>query len=519
MACAAHVLADTPPALITSAFHAARVEHEHAVTTITEMFEIDELPVCNDESQTVSAAFVYRELGVAAAENTEGGPEAVRKELNNYLGTKSLGRPINRTKLMKSALIYKAKLLFGQKALETKTPKAKSRLVIGGHIAFTPGGRVAIKHSKGADSKTTGDYWAPGATLGAVRQLCSYAAVNGMVLTSRDLSQAYLQTITNEAKSYIQLPLAKEVVQYLPQHVQDEVQAMRAHGVADTDIVFPVISSLYGLPSAGYSYWKALDCHLTEHGWCKVSTEGGALWCKGKNRLCCYVDDLFACTDACEYKKVWDVDILAGRWSAEDQGIEQVTRYLGVSVHRMANGGYLMEQNDYAHSIVKAYEAMTGRVIKPRKTLPPRLTHDDHSSYPDDGTLHVPDHPNIPTHYQGHMFAGTLGDHGSGQRRQGQTQGPIPLDGGSADVFGKRHPAGRHLRHPKMRGEHPRLASGRHEKTRGSVGVLTRAQTRFGVPATTRKLHDERHSSMQLFRFELHGAVITDGHSVHATMC
>jgi hypothetical protein len=318
--------------------------------------------------------------------------------LNKYLSTRSLGRPIRRSTLHSTAIVYRAKLLFGQKAVETEDPQAKARLVVGGHIGFTPDGHVAIKHKRTAEQKVHGDYWTPGASLAAVRFLCSHAALHGNVLSSKDLSQAYLQTVTTERQSFIQLPLTSDMLQYFPDNVRADIQKLREQGVADTDILFPVIASLYGLPSAGYSYWRALEDHLVKHEWQRLDSDGGALWMKDGNLLCVYVDDLLLSCKRADNAIIWKRDILADRWTADDEPIQVTTRYLGLYLHQRPNGGYLVEQGEYGRSIVRTYTAMTGVPIRPRTTLPQRTadTPDLPSTFPPTPDGHVADDPNIP---------------------------------------------------------------------------------------------------------------------------
>ena len=343
-------------------------------------------------------AHVYKELGIDAAHDTPGGPEAVRKELSKYLTARSLGRPIDKRGLPSTAIIYKARLLFGQKGVETDDPSAKARLIIGGHIGFKPDGRVALKHGKTpltSDARSRDDYWTPGATLTAVRHMCSHAAIYGHVLTSRDLSTAYLQTITNETKSFIQLPLDDSIVSYLPETVRAEIDDLRARGVPDKFIVFPVVASLYGIPSAGYSYWKALEEHLTKRGWSRVESDGGALWLKGSMCLCTYVDDLLLSCPKERYAQVWRDDVLAGRWVADDQEYSDSCRYLGLNIHRTPEKGFILEQEEYSHNIAKMYTTMTGQVIKPRQLLVSKASPDAVSPFPADTNGHVCDDPHL----------------------------------------------------------------------------------------------------------------------------
>jgi hypothetical protein len=405
LACASHMIQDMciPPVAITKAFQAAMappVTNDVPTTDTALPYTVTGWDVTNADGTPLDTgmARVYRELGIDAAAKTPGGPAAVRKELDKYLGTRSLGKPVARSTLHNTSLVYKAKLLFGQKAVETDEPTAKARLVVGGHLGFTPDGRVAVRHDRKAETKVHGDYWTPGASLAAVRYMCSHAALHGHVLSSRDLSQAYLQTVTTEKQSFISLPLNSDMIGYFPTDVRNDIQALRDAGVADKDILFPVIASLYGLPSAGYSYWRALEDHLIEHGWTRLASDGGALWSREGCLLCVYVDDLLLSCPVHKHSDTWSKHILGKRWHADPEPIQDITRYLGLYLHKRKTGGYMIEQQEYGQSIVKSYMAMTGESIRPRTTLPQRTmrTPDMPSTFPPDATGHVPDDPNLP---------------------------------------------------------------------------------------------------------------------------
>lgn len=421
LACATHFMhdaegithflhdAEPPPAAVLQAYHAAfPTATAHPALTVDPTAtnaKVDAWTITDATGRTVSTdatALVYRELGIAAAPSTPGGPAAVTKELNKYLGTRSLGRPVARSSLHRTAIVYRAKMLFGQKAVETDDPQAKARLVVGGHIGFTPSGHVAVKHKRSAEHKIEGDYWTPGASLAAVRYLCSHAAVHNHALSSRDLSQAYLQTTTTEKQSYIEMPLNDEMLAYFPETVRADIQTLRDAGHADKDILFPVIASLYGLPSAGYSYWRALQDHLLRCGWRCLDSDGGALWARDGCLLCVYVDDLLLSAPEHDHGHVWRQHILADRWKAEEEAILEITRYLGLYLHRRKRGGYLVEQHEYGKSVVRTYTAMTGRKITPRTTMPQRTSAapDMPSTMPADDLMHVPDDPSLPVGHE-----------------------------------------------------------------------------------------------------------------------
>ncbi len=342
---------------------------------------------------------VYKELGVDACKMTPGGEEAVAKELNKYLSTRSLGKPIPRSSIPTSAVIYKSKMLFGQKEAETNDPVAKARLVIGGHLGFNKHGRVVVK------SKTsTTDYWAPTASLSAVRYAVSYTACRkNFALSCKDLSQAYLQSVSNEASSFVELPLSQLPFTLFPAEVQLQIRELRENNVDDADILFPVVASLYGLPSSGYTYWRNLEAHLIRQGWKKGR---GSVFIKGDARLVCYVDDLLLSCDKTQEDATWR-DILGSRWQADGHRIEvgKPGRYLGIYIHKTEDGSYRMEQEQYILSVIKAYENMTGRKIKARKTIPTANTNGDTVTFFPHVNLHAKDEPDISCHPKAHVFA------------------------------------------------------------------------------------------------------------------
>jgi RNA:NAD 2'-phosphotransferase (TPT1/KptA family) len=444
LCCSTAFIADRPPEDITTALHAAIATTSETNPTSASDADPATVPtidlnaaIAGSEAENTDGAWlatdcddrplpearVYKELGVAAAPSVEGGAKAIAKELMKYLGSRSLGRPVRRDSLSNTAVIFKAKLLFGLKEAETATPSAKARLVIGGHIGFSPSGRVVIRHSRDAETRSGADYWTPGASLAAVRYCVSYAAVKGFVISSRDLSTAYLQSITNEKDSYVQLPLSPEITAHFPPQIKSDLDELRFQGVEDRDVLFPVVASLYGLPSAGFSYWKAVEAHLCENGWCQLQASGGALWMRDENLLCTYVDDFLLCALREDVEEIWRRYVLKKRWMADYQPLAPLTRYLGLYIHAQDDNSYCIEQNTYAESIATTYTTLTGNKIRTRSTLPPPTGNDEPSKLPADATGHAADIMDMPDHYRVHAHAVLA----QGLAVQGKDSTPDPI--------------------------------------------------------------------------------------------
>jgi len=320
-----------------------------------------------------SQMFVYREIGLqnALAEvGEEKGLKAINAEIDKYFGSRSLSQPLDKRKLADADIVFVAKLLFGLKfsELPTDLQKAKARLVIGGHLGYNKTGRVVFRGKR--DKSNTEDYWTPTSPLSTLRLLVSYASCKQWKISSIDLKQAYLQTLLGATNYFVALP--SNVFPFLPKDIQTQISKLN---IDDKFIVFRAVSSLYGLPRAGYDYISELHRYLQQRQWLPLPDDPAAFYktYDGFNViLITYVDDLML---ACPHGKedaIWQ-DILGEYWQADP--VESVAkdvfiRYLGINIHDDGSSGFILEQSEYGRNIITSYEARHNIKIMPRITLP-----------------------------------------------------------------------------------------------------------------------------------------------------
>jgi hypothetical protein len=319
------------------------------------------------------------------------------KELLKYINAKALAMPKLKSDLTDSDMVFVAHCLFGAKFAELSLDKqiAKARLVIGGHLGFNKKGKV-IFSGKSSDKE---DFWAPTAPLSALRMCAAHSALNRYTISSVDLSQAYLQSLLGNSHVYIQLP--DNIFKWLPTEFQEAIKKLN---VSPDQIVFQAISALYGIDRAGFDYMNALHQWLMGQGWIPMDRDkasfhkiiGGHPFI-----LITYVDDLTLVGPEELHEQTWK-EILSDRWKADPAAYvttKNSIRYLGIVVSLDEHGAVILDQEEYAQSIIEEYERRAQTTIRSRKTLPTFAyeTYKPMLFTRDDGkTLHSPDPPTLP---------------------------------------------------------------------------------------------------------------------------
>ena len=331
----------------------------------------------------IETGFVYQEIGMKKGPGHVGQKvfdEKLVKEISKYTSGDALGPPEAFSLTPEGAVLFDTKCLFGMKKAELayEDQEAKARMVVLGHLGRNKNGKIVF-----SSKKSTEDFWAPTSPLSSLRVATHIAALKKWEISSVDLSQAYLQSVYGGQNTFVRLdPL---VFPYLTDEFKKKIEDLRAQGVPDEEIAFPVVGSLYGLVRSGFDFSQALRSSLISSGW-KASTSDPAMYYKDVNGdriiLLSYVDDLLLIAPKGMSGGIWK-NILKGspgemkqgvdRWRADPPVIvskETSLRFLGVVINGDPESGYDLDQTEYSEAVISQYEERSNSTIRARTTQP-----------------------------------------------------------------------------------------------------------------------------------------------------
>jgi hypothetical protein len=252
--------------------------------------------------------------------------KAINEEMEEMFGREvfeEIDQQLHPDKVKKA---FRSKFAFRVKNEGGGVIKFKARLVVKG-----------FSQKYGIDYDET---FAPTINFGAILTVLHIAVTNRWVITGCDIGNAYLEALTNR-ELYMKLP--------------SDWCGKDENGV-QRSVVVRLLRNLYGSKQAALLWYNHLCYVLKQFGFqrlvhepcCfKVEKESGVLI------VCVYVDDLLitgsSTTVVAEFKKHLSDNF------EKIKDLDDMPRYLGLSVTRMDNGQIALSQEEYVDELLEKY--------------------------------------------------------------------------------------------------------------------------------------------------------------------
>lgn len=297
--------------------------------------------------------------------STPEGIEAFKKEFASLVKNQVLGKPISRADIPEGSELGRLFGILSMKEVETVNPELKARVVFQGNkIQIMKNGRlVTVKEKQDIEPDDT---WVRSAACHeAVRIFLGLSLTKGWKTYSCDLKSAYLQAKTEGRKVFALVP--DSMINCLPESLKEEASKMK-------NPVFALDRALYGRVRSGKDWGSLIEKTLAKMGFEPVKSSRG-LYKSKQFALVIYVDDMAITAPehvAAEFFKRLEDEGLVLKETAHGTWTE-TTRFLGVEYTRFEDDAFRyleVHMEGYVDNLIKQFEERTGRVVRPRTTLP-----------------------------------------------------------------------------------------------------------------------------------------------------